>query len=337
MKCKEAIQQIIERQDLRQEQAHQVAADIMGGSATPAQIAAFLIGLRMKGETIEEITGFVQAMREVATPVVCTRKDIIDTCGTGGDQHHTFNISTAAALVAAGAGCAVAKHGNRSVSSTCGSADVLEGLGVRIELSPERVAQCIDRAGIGFLFAPLLHKAMKYAIGPRREIGVRTIFNVLGPLTNPAGARRQVIGVFDRELAHPIAHALAILGSEHAMVVHGCDGLDEITITGSSFISELRGGDIIDYTVHPEEYGIDCNPLDTIQAKTIEESVASVLDVLENKDGPKKNIVTLNAGAAIYVSGKVATMDQGISMARTSIESGQALQCLHTLQQETRT
>ncbi|MBN2620080.1 anthranilate phosphoribosyltransferase, partial [candidate division WOR-3 bacterium] len=256
MKCKDAIQQVIDKQHLNLEQAYQVASDIMNGNATPAQISAFLIGLRIKGETIEEITGFVQAMREFATPIRCSRTDVIDTCGTGGDQLSTFNISTASALVAAGTGCAVAKHGNRSVSSTCGSADVLEGLGVRIDLTPERIAECIDQIGIGFLFAPLLHKAMKYAIGPRREIGVRTIFNILGPLTNPACAQRQLVGVFDRELTNPIAHVLHTLGTEHAMVVHGHDGLDEITITGPTFVSEVHNDKVVDYTIDPEDFGI---------------------------------------------------------------------------------
>jgi anthranilate phosphoribosyltransferase len=335
MKCREAIQHLIEHEDLSQEQAYQVASDIMAGNATPAQISAFLIALRMRGETIDEIIGFVQAMREVATPVICKRKDIIDTCGTGGDQLHTFNISTVSALVAAGSGCGVAKHGNRSVSSTCGSADVLEGLGVRIDLSPDRVARCIDRVGIGFLFAPLLHKAMKHAIKPRREVGVRTIFNVLGPLTNPAGTRRQLIGVFAPELTHPIACALGALGSEHAMVVHGLDGLDEITVTAPTRVSELQNGEVLDYTLCPEDYDMEYSALDKIQVKTVEESVTSVLGVLENKNGAKKDIVILNAGAAIYVSGRTATLRQGIRMARATIESGQARACLHALQKET--
>jgi anthranilate phosphoribosyltransferase len=333
MKCKDAIQLVMERRDLIREQAYEVARDIMSGSATPAQISAFIIALRMKGETIEEIAGFVQAMREAATPVVCQREDIIDTCGTGGDSLHTFNISTVSALVAAGAGCAVAKHGNRSVSSTCGSADVLEGLGVRIDVSPDHMARCIDTVGIGFLFAPLLHRAMKYAIGPRREIGVRTIFNVLGPLTNPANTRRQLIGVFKRELTHPLACVLGALGSVHAMVVHGHDGLDEITITGPTFVSELRDGEVIDYTIQPEDYEIPCAPLVEIQVNTTNESMASVLQVLNNSDGHKKNVVILNAGAAIYIGGKAATLGQGMKMAREAIESGNALGRLHALQE----
>lgn len=335
MTCKQAIQIVIDKIDLDQEQAYEVATHIMDGQATPAQISALLTGLRMKGETLDEIIGFVKAMREHSTPVICQRPDVIDTCGTGGDGFHTFNISTVSALVAAAAGCGVAKHGNRSVSSTCGSADVLEGLGIRIDLSPPRVARCIDRIGIGFLFAPLLHKAMKHAIGPRREIGVRTIFNVLGPLTNPAGARRQLIGVFSRELTHPIAQVLAALGSEHAMVVHGHDGLDEITITGPTFVSELRNGKVKDYTLLPEEYGVTCASLGEIQVNTIEESVISARVVLENKDGPEKDVVVLNAGAAMYVSGKAASLKQGVVKARTAIESGQALRCLQNLQKET--
>lgn len=333
MKCKDALQQVMGHLDLTRGQAYRVAADIMEGCATPAQISALLVALHMKGETIDEITGFVQAMREVATPVECERNDVIDTCGTGGDQLHTFNISTVSAIVAAGAGCAVAKHGNRSVSSTCGSADVLEGLGVTIGLAPERIAQCIDTIGIGFLFAPLLHKAMKYAIGPRREIGVRTIFNIVGPLTNPAGARRQLIGVFSRDLTHSIACVLRALGSEHAMIVHGHDGLDEITITGPTFVSELRNGTVVDYTLRPEDYGFSSVALSEIQVATPEESMASALSVITNNDGHKKNVVLLNAGAAIYVSGTASTLGQGIAMARDAIETGKALERLHALQE----
>lgn len=333
MKCGEAIQHVVEHHDLSREQAYEVAVDIMSGHATPVQISAFLIALRMKGERIDEIAGFVQAMREAATPIVCQRSDVIDTCGTGGDGAGTFNISTVAALVAAGAGCAVAKHGNRSVSSTCGSADVLESLGIRVDISPEHVGQCIDRVGIGFLYAPLLHKAMKHAIGPRREVGVRTIFNILGPLTNPANARRQVIGVFAPELTHPIACVLDALGSEHAMVVHGLDGLDEITVTGPTMVSELRNGEVCDYTLHPEDLGMECSAPGGIQVKTVEESVASVHEVLQNNDGAKKNIVVLNASAAIYVSGKAATLKQGMSMARAAIASGRALEKLNMLRE----
>jgi anthranilate phosphoribosyltransferase len=335
MKCREAIPLVIDHNDLDQEQANGVARDIMEGNATPAQISAFLIALRMKGETIDEIVGFVQVMRSHATRVQCDRNDIIDTCGTGGDGHHTFNVSTTSALVAAAGGCGVAKHGNRSMSSTCGSADVLEALGIRIDLTPDRIAQCIDRVGIGFLFAPLLHKAMKHAIGPRREIGVRTIFNILGPLTNPAGAQRQLIGVFRKELTNPIARALGRLGSEHAMVVHGLDGLDEITITGPTFVSELRDDQVVDYRIDPEDFGIPRRQLEEIQVETVEQSTASVHDVLNNKEGPKKDIVILNAGAALYVAGRADTFKQGIAMAKTTIESGEALNCLHALQKET--
>jgi anthranilate phosphoribosyltransferase len=321
--------------DLDQDQAYEVASDIMKGSATQAQISAFLTGLRIKGETIEEIIGFVRAMREFATTIPCACTDVIDTCGTGGDRLNTFNISTVSALVAAGSGCAVAKHGNRSVSSTCGSADVLEGLGVCIELAPEQIAACIDKIGIGFLYAPLLHTAMKHAIGPRREIGVRTIFNVLGPLTNPAGAKRQLIGVFDRELTNPIAHVLKSLGTQHAMVVHGNDGLDEITISGSTFVSELRNGGVRDYLIDPEDFGIPRQSLEHIQVKNLEQSIASVQEVLMDRNGPKKDIVLLNAGAAIYVSGRAGTLEQGIASARSSIENGQALGRLHALQEGT--
>jgi anthranilate phosphoribosyltransferase len=331
MKCKEAIKQVIDRHDLTREQAYHVACDIMKGKATPVQVGGFIVSLRMKGETIEEITGFVQAMREVVTPVRCQRKDIIDTSGTGGDRLQTFNISTVAALVAAGAGCAVAKHGNRAVSSSCGSADILEQLGVNIKISPDTMAACIDKAGIGFLFAPLLHKAMKYAIGPRKEIGVRTVFNILGPLTNPANTQYQLLGVFDDELTEPLARVLYNLGSKHAMVVHGNDGLDEITISAGTRVSELLDGQINTYEIIPEDYGIKRASLEQIQVNTMQDSIKYAMAVLKKQDGPQQDIVLLNAGAAIYIAGKANSLEQGVEQARESIYTGKAKECLDRL------
>jgi len=335
MECQEAIAHVVLYHDLTAEQAYGVATCIMSGKATHAQISSLITALRMKGETIDEITGFVRAMREVATPVPCTRDDVIDTCGTGGDGLSTFNISTTAALVAAGAGCAVAKHGNRSVSSTSGSADILEQLGVKIELTPQHMGKCIDTVGFGFLFAPLLHGAMKHALGPRREIGIRTLFNILGPLTNPAHARRQLIGVFSRQLTNPLVHVLKNLGSDHAMVVHGADGLDEITLTGKTYVSELKDGVIRDFTIDPADYGFCPVALETLQVASSQESKERVLAILQNAPGSERNIVLLNAGSAIYIAGRAHSIAQGIELARESIESGNALACLQGLQRMT--
>jgi len=335
MSIREAIGKVVEQKDLSQEEAFEVAIEIMSGGATDAQIAALLIGLRMKDETIDEITGFVKAMREKVTPVPCRSKDLVDTCGTGGDRSGTFNISTLSAFVAAGAGCRVAKHGNRSVSSRCGSADLLKALGVNIEITPKRMADCIDEAGIGFLFAPILHRAMKYAIGPRREVGVRTIFNILGPLTNPAGAKRQVLGVFDKELTHPIANVLKNLGSEHCMVVHGEDGLDEITITGKTTVDELHNGEMKSYSIEPEEVGIRRGTMDDIRGGDVDDNVRIALDVLNGGKGPKRDTVVFNAGAAIYAGGKAGSLREGIERANESIDSGKAMEKLQMLRKMT--
>jgi anthranilate phosphoribosyltransferase len=335
MTIKEAIKEVIELKDLKQQNTYEVALEIMNGVSTDAQIGALLTALRIKGETVDEITGFVRAMREKVTPIRCDSQYLIDTCGTGGDRAGTFNISTISAFIAAGAGCRVAKHGNRSVSSKCGSADLLEKMGVKIEVAPEIMVRCIDKAGIGFLFAPLLHKAMKYAIGPRREIGVRTIFNILGPLTNPAGAQRQLLGVFNKDLTHLIADVLKILGSVHCLVVHGEDGLDEITITGRTFVSELHNDEIKDYTIMPEDFGIKRASLDNITVNNVEENTAIAFEILKKTPGVKRDIALLNAGAAIYVAGKVPTLKQGIDQAKESIDSGRALEKFQRLSELT--
>jgi len=288
MNIQEAIGNLIDGKDLNQEEAYGIATEIMDGQTTDAQIAAFLISLRLKGETIDEITGFVKAMREKATPVQCTNEFLVDTCGTGGDQSGTFNISTLSGFVAAGAGCRIAKHGNRSVSSNCGSADLFIELGIKIDITPEQMARCVTENGIGFLFAPLLHKAMKYAIGPRREIGVRTIFNILGPMTNPAGAKRQLLGVFSPSLTEPIAIILKRLGSENVMVVHSEDGLDEMTITSETKICELIDGEIKNYKVKPEDFGFKRSSIQDIQGGDPARNAEIALQILGGEPGPNR-------------------------------------------------
>jgi anthranilate phosphoribosyltransferase len=328
---REVIRKLIERRDLTTEEATQAMNEVMSGEATPAQIAAFIISLRMKGETSEEITGCARVMREKATRVDAGAAVAVDTCGTGGDARNTFNISTAAALVAAGAGVTVAKHGNRAVSSHSGSADVLKALGVNIEAPTERVEKCLKEARIGFLFAPLLHGAMKHAIGPRREIGVRTVFNVLGPLTNPAGAKRQLVGVYDASLPPVIATVLRNLGSERCMVVHGDDGLDEITTTGKTLVAELKDGEISTYHLAPEDLGLPKAKLADLTVRTIEEAADAVRSVIGGAKGPKRDVVLLNAGAAIMVSGQANDLKSGIAKAASSLDSGAAAKALEDL------
>ncbi len=331
MNIKEAINKAINKEDINKDDAYKVALDIMSGEATDAQIASLLTALRMKGETVDEITGFVKAMRDKVTKIKAPEEYLIDTCGTGGDGAGTFNISTISAIVAAGAGCKVAKHGNRSVSSNCGSADLLKQLGVNIENPPEKVEKCIEEAGVGFLFAPLLHPAMKYAIGPRREMAVRTIFNILGPLTNPAGAKRQLLGVYSKELTTPIANVLANLDSIHCMIVHGEDGLDEITTTGKTFVSELKDGEVTEYTISPEDFDMtERNPED-LKGGSPEINATITLNLLEGGTGGKRDITILNSGAAIYVAGKAESLPDGIEKAKESIDSGKALKTLKKL------
>jgi anthranilate phosphoribosyltransferase len=330
---KETIRKLTERRDLTADEAAQAMAEIMTGEATPAQVAGFIVALRMKGETVEEISGCARVMRAKARPIACApaRWEAVDTCGTGGDARGTFNISTASAIVAAGAGVTVAKHGNRAVSSHSGSADVLKQLGVNIEAPPAVVERCLAEARIGFLFAPLLHEAMKFAIGPRRELGVRTVFNILGPLTNPAGARCQVLGVYDKALPPVMAGVLRSLGSKRCMVVHGDDGLDEITTTGRTLVAELRDGAISTYDIGPGDFGLPTARLADLVVHSIEEAAAAVRSVLAGEPGPRRDIVLLNAGAAIAVSGAAKDLPQGIRLAAKSIDSGAARQTLERL------
>ena len=298
---------------------------LMGGQLTPAQIAAALVALRVKGETVTEIAAAAEVMRTLSTKVA-VRDDghLIGTCGTGGDGAQTFNISTASALVAAAAGARVAKHGGRSVSSTCGSADILEKLGVNVNLTPQQVAHCVDSIGVGFMFAPNHHSAMKHAAPVRRELGVRTLFNLLGPLTNPAGAKNQVMGVFHRDLTGKLARVLQQLGSRHVLVVHGADGLDEITLSGVTHVAELKNGEVSEYTVQPGDFGLPVSSLDAIRVANADEAKNMLLAVLDNQAGAARDIVQLNAGAAIYVAGLSASLAEGVKLAGEIIASGAA-------------
>lgn len=329
---KQAMQQLLTHTDLTQQQMLDVMRQMMGGELTPVQIAALLTGLRVKGETVEEIAAAAEVMRELATRVAI-RDDahLIDTCGTGGDGIQTFNVSTVCAFVAAAAGAKVAKHGGRSVSSTCGSADVLEALGVNVNLTPVQVARCVDETGIGFMFAPNHHSAMKYAAPVRRELGVRTLFNPLGPLTNPAGARRQVMGVFHKDLTGLLARVLQRLGSEHVMVVHGADGMDEISFTGDTYVAELKDGRVSEYILNPAQFGLPLHDVQSIRVQDAEQSRKMLLAVLNGEKGPARDIVLLNAGAAIYVAGLVADMQQGMAQAAKVIDSGAAKNKLQQL------
>jgi len=325
------IARLIEGEDLGEADARAAMRGIMSGQATDAQIAGFLVALRMKGETVDEITGCAEAMREAATRIDVGELTVVDTCGTGGDRKATFNVSTAAALVAAGAGVPVAKHGNRSVSSGSGSADVLKELGVNLEAEPAVVARCIREAGIGFLFAPALHRAMKYAIGPRRELAAWTVFNILGPLTNPAGARRQVLGVFSPHLVQTIAGVLSKLGSERALVVHSDDGMDEISICAETLAARVEAGEIEVLKIAPEEYGVQRAGPEEITVSGPAESAEVIRCVLEGRQGAPRDIVLLNAGAAVYVGGKADTLAEGIGLAAEAIDSGRAQQALERL------
>lgn len=335
MNIRNAIQNSMNQKDLSRNDAYQVAMEIMNGKTTNAQIAALIIALRMKGETIEEITGFVEAMREKATKIFIDAESIVDTCGTGGDSSGTFNVSTLSSFVAAGAGTIIAKHGNRSVSSQCGSADLMLALGINIEIKPELVRRCIEENGIGFLYAPMLHKSMQYAIGPRREIGVRTIFNILGPLTNPAGAKRQLLGVFKEDLLEPVSRVLHTLGSEHVLVVHGEDSLDEITLTGKTKICELKKGKIRQFTIAPEDFGLKRVLLKDIKGGDASYNAEIAIRVLQGELGPFRDMVLMNAGAAIYIGGKGNSMVEGIQMAKDSIDSGNAFSRLQKLKKWT--
>ena len=332
MSPQEALARIIDRGEIQHDEMVSLMRQIMRGEVSPVMISAIVIGLRVKRESIGEISAAAEVMRELATRVeIENRQNLVDTCGTGGDSAHTFNISTAAAFVAAAAGARVAKHGGRSVSSKSGSADVLESLGVNLNQTPQQVAQGISQIGVGFMFAPNYHSAMKYAAPVRRELGVRTLFNILGPLTNPAGAENQVIGVFHAELVGIVARVLQQLGSHHVMVVNGEDGLDEITIAGKTRIGELKNGEVSEYTIRPEDFGMKVSAIETIQVENSEQSRAVLQSVLDNQPGPALDIALLNAGAAIYVSGVAGTLQEGVEMARAAVESGAAKEKLRQL------
>ncbi len=334
---REAIAKVIERKDLDEKEMVGVMNEIMSGEATPAQIGSFITALRMKGETIEEISGAAMVMRQKATRIVTgvavdKGEILVDTCGTGGDSSGTFNVSTATAFVIAAAGIPVAKHGNRSISSHCGSADVLEALGVNLELTPEQTGNCVKEIGIGFLFAPMLHGAMKYAIGPRREIGIRTIFNVLGPLTNPAGANVQLLGVYSPDLCEKLAKVLGRLGSLRALVVCGAGNVDELTLTGDTEVADLANGEVRTYTVRPDDVGLSRARLyDLKGGATPEESAAILRDTLGGAEGPRRNMLLLNSAAALYAAGKVPGLKTGVKRAAEIIDSGAALAKLDAL------
>ncbi len=337
MDIQAAIKRICEGSHLSAREMEQVMQQVMTGGATDAQIGGLLIGLRLKGETVDEITGAANVMRQLATPVsVKDRENLVDVVGTGGDGSNTFNISTASAFVTAAAGARVAKHGNRSVSSSTGSADLLEAAGVNLTMTAEQVGQCIEEVGVGFMFAPAHHSAMKHAIGPRKEMGVRTIFNVLGPLTNPAGAPSQLTGVFSRELVRPIAEVFKALGSEHVMVVHSADGMDEISVCDKTYVAELKDGQIREYTVEPEQFGLTRGKLSDLAVSGAAESLAVIEGVLNDQtttpaQQASRDIVALNSGAAIYVSGVTQSLEQGVALAQDVIASGQAKQKLTDL------
>ena len=325
MNISEAIKAVISRQNLNESEMHDVMNSIMTGQTTDAQIGAFLVGLSMKGETIEEITASAKVMRALATSVELSSNDyLVDTCGTGGDGLGLFNISTASAFVVAAAGGKVAKHGNRSISSKSGSADVLEAAGINLNISPKLISQCIEKIGLGFMFAPAHHSAMKHAIGPRKELAVRTIFNVLGPLTNPAKAPNQIMGVYDKSLVEPIANVLKGLNSRHVMVVHSEDGLDEFSIANSTYVAELKDNNISTYTVHPGDFGLEEGNLDSIKAENAEQSLALINEAFSGKKGVARDIIALNAGAAIYVSGLVSSFDEGVTQANQILSDGSA-------------
>lgn len=329
MNIQQAVKAVIAKQDLTEAEMHEVMNAIMTGQTTDAQIGGFLVGLSMKGETVEEITAAAKVMRSLATGVqIYHPKHLVDTCGTGGDGLGLFNISTASAFVVAAAGGQVAKHGNRSISSKSGSADVLEAAGVNLDMSPEDIGKCVEKIGVGFMFAPAHHSAMKHAIGPRKELAVRTIFNVLGPLTNPAKAPHQVMGVYDKDLVEPIAHVLKGLGSRHVMVVHSNDGLDEISVADETFVAELKDTEVSTYTIKPEDFGLALGNLEEIKADDANDSLALIQQALDGKEGAAKDIVALNAGAAIYVSGITDSLQKGVNKALEVLNNGAAHQKL---------
>lgn len=331
MDIKEALGRLLERRDLTEQQMHGVMMQIMSGEATDAQIGAILAALRMKGEAVAEIAGAVKVMRSLVTPVLVDKPYLIDIVGTGGDRAGIFNVSTASAFVAAAAGAAVAKHGNRSVSSNSGSADLLEKAGVRLDLTPDEIARCINEVGVGFMFAVNHHSAMKYAVGPRKEMGVRTLFNLLGPLTNPAAVPNLLVGVYDQRWLRSVAEVLKMLGARHVMVVHAADGLDEISIAGPTFVAELRDENIAEYQLEPEEFGVPRGDLAELKVANPDESYSMVKRALSADGGTASDMVALNAGAALYVCGLARDIKAGVAMAQDAIGAGLAKNKLHEL------
>ena len=328
----EAIDKLVKGESLTDDEAAGAMEEMMDGSASPIQISALLVALRMKGETVDEIAGLARVMRSKAVPVVLGQGGVVDTCGTGGDRSGTFNISTAAALVASAAGVPIAKHGNRAMSSRCGSADVLEALGVQINLDAEEVARCVQTRGIGFMFAPLFHPAMKYAAPVRRELGIRTVFNILGPLTNPAGARTQLLGVAEPSLAPKLAAVLERLGARHALVVHGYGGLDELSITGPSVIYHVREGRTIEHiSLRPQDVGLPVAPMASIQGGSAEDNAQIIRSVLSGDLGPRRDVILLNAAAVLYAAEFAGSIQAGIEIAASAIDSGNALRTLDRL------
>ncbi len=326
MIIQDAIQKVVENENLTRQEMTDIMQQIMTGEASDAQIGGFLIGMRMKGETVDEITAAASVMRSLATPVELDKSNLVEIVGTGGDGSSTFNVSTASCFVVAAAGGRVAKHGNRSISSKSGAADLLEAAGVNLNISADQVKACVEDIGVGFMFAPLHHSAMKHAIGPRKEMGVRTLFNLLGPLTNPAGTPNQVLGVFSKDWVRPLAEVLNELGSNHVMVVHADDGMDEISISSPTSVAELKDGSITEYTIKPEDFGLAQHPVNTIRVHNAEESLEMVNSVLNNEDNEAREIVALNAGAAIYVGGLAESHQAGIDRALDVIASGAAKQ-----------
>jgi anthranilate phosphoribosyltransferase len=333
---KDAIKKVVDGHNLTREEAGIAMDTIMQGNATPSQIAAFITALHTKGESIDEITGFAEKMREHAVNIFPHTQHLVDTCGTGGDRSGTFNISTVAALVAAGAGVPIAKHGNRSITSRCGSADLLEALGVKVDIDPKKVEECIDQVGFGFIFAPNFHKAMRFAAPTRKEIGISTVFNILGPLSNPARAKAQVLGVFHPDLTRIMAEVLQKLGTEHAMVVHGVDGLDEISLSEKTRVSHLKDGKIEAYFIKPEDFGLKRQSREAVLGGSKEENAEIAIDILKNEErGAKREVVLLNAAAAIYVGGKARDLKAGLKLAAASLDSGAANKKLEELIQFT--
>ncbi len=337
MNIQQALAKLLENESLDSQQMHDTMYQVMTGEATPAQIGALLAALRMKGETVDEVAAAAAVMRELATKVEVDVDKAIDIVGTGGDASSTFNVSTCSAFVTSAAGVPIAKHGNRSISSKSGAADFLEAAGINIDLNAEQIARCVNEVGIGFMFAPNHHSAMKHAVGPRRELAARTIFNLLGPLTNPAGVKRQLMGVFDKNWVEPLAHVLQKLGSTQVMVVHGHNNMDELSISGPSVVAELKDGKVESYAIDPTTYGLSEAPLSAIQVEGAEQSRALIEDVLANKPGAARDIVLLNAGAAIYIGGAADSIEQGVDKARGVLEDGSAakkLTALATFSQE---